>query len=109
MMRIEILYIADCPNWRDAGTRLHTALARLGVAEVSIDYRLLSEREDFRGAPFAGSPTMLVDGRDLFPSQGATGDLACRVYVSEGRLAPLPTVDDLTTALRARVEEPIDD
>ena len=107
-MLIEILHIADCPNWREAGTRLRTALAQLGVAEASIDFRLLSEPADLRGVPFAGSPTMLVDGRDLFPSQGATGDLACRIYISDGRLAPVPTVDELITALRTRIAERID-
>lgn len=107
-MLVEILHIADCPNWREAGARLRTALTRLGEPEVSINYRLLSQPEDTRDVPFAGSPTILVDGHDLFPSQGATHDLACRVYVSEGRLAPLPAVDDVIAALHARIAEEID-
>ena len=107
-MRAEILHIADCPNWREAGARLQTALERRGAADVIIDYRLLSSPEDLRGVPFAGSPTILVDGVDLFPSEGATKDLACRVYISEGRLAPLPTVNDLVEALQSRGVEHLD-
>lgn len=101
-MMIEILHIADCPNWREAGARLETALAEAGRDQAPISYRLLTNRTDIAGAPFAGSPTILVDGHDLFASDGATDDLACRVYVSEGRLAGLPTVSELVTALRDR-------
>lgn len=103
VMRVEILHIDDCPNWREAGERVRAALTHIGATDVTIDHRLISAPGDLRGAPFAGSPTILVQGRDLFPSAGSTSELACRVYVSDGRLAPLPSVDELSTALRARV------
>jgi hypothetical protein len=101
-MQIQILHIAECPNWREAGVRMRAALTTVGAAVSAIDYQLLTEPAQLGALPFAGSPTILVDGVDLFPSDGATSDLACRVYVSNGRIAGLPTVDELAEALRAR-------
>ncbi len=101
-MQIEILHIAECPNWSEAGVRMRAALASIGAGVGDIDYHLVSAVAQLDDLAFAGSPTILVDGRDLFPSDGATSDLACRVYVSEGRLAGLPTVNELIDALRAR-------
>jgi len=101
-MQIHILYIDECPNWREAGVRMGAALTTVGAAVSAIDYQLLTDAAQLGALPFAGSPTILVDGVDLFPSDGATSDLACRVYVSNGRMAGLPTVDELVLALRAR-------
>ena len=55
-------------------------------------------------AGFAGSPTILVDGRDLFPqSVEGTGGLACRVYWTPGDPAGTPRVEDIMGALSDRV------
>jgi hypothetical protein len=101
-MQIDILHIADCPNWREAGVRMRAALATVGADPGAIDYHLVTERAQLDDLAFAGSPTILVDGRDLFPSEGATHDLACRVYISHDRIAGLPAVDELVEALRQR-------
>jgi hypothetical protein len=100
-MKIEILHIADCPNWREAGVRMRAALTTVGAEVGQIDYHLVTDAEQLGQLAFAGSPTILIDGVDLFPSDGATADLACRVYVSNGHLAGLPTVDELVDALRS--------
>jgi hypothetical protein len=97
-MKIEILHIADCPNWREAGERAQVALAQAGVRDATIEYRLLSSSEDAAQVPFAGSPTILIDGVDAFPSEGRTSDLACRVYFTHPGLAGLPTTDQLRAA-----------
>jgi len=94
-MDLEILHIDDCPNWREAGDRLREALACAGLGEMPIGFRLLRTAEDAAGTGFAGSPTITVDGTDLFPSNGRTSDLACRIYVTPSGLAGLPTVDQL--------------
>ena len=78
------------------------ALAHVGAEDGVVDYRLVTETTVRDVPQFAGSPTILVDGHDLFPSEGATADLACRVYVSEGRLAGLPSVGEIVAALRQR-------
>lgn len=97
-----ILHIDECPNWREACARVASALEIVGASRGSVEHRLVTDATVGRTPQFAGSPTILIDGRDLFPSEGATADLACRVYVSEGRLAGLPSVDEIVAALKER-------
>ena len=95
-----MLHIEDCPNWREAGARATRALASLGRPDV-VTYRLLRAPEEAAHTAFAGSPTLALDGADLFPSDGGTDDLACRVYVTPWGLAGLPTEDQIVDALEA--------
>lgn len=98
-MKVEILYVDECPNWREAGERVQAALASTGRAGVEVDYRMLRTREETAAAPFAGSPTILVDGVDAFPAQRVS-DLACRVYRTENGLSGVPTVEQLAEVFR---------
>ena len=100
-MDLEILHIDDCPNWEEAGSRLRAALDSTGHDGESIGFRLIRTSEDASGTAFAGSPTITLDGVDLIPSQGATGDLACRIYPTPSGLAGLPTVEQLIEGIRA--------
>jgi hypothetical protein len=98
-MEIEVLHIEECPSWVEAGKRLETALATTGHATTIITYRLIQTPEDASQVPFAGSPTITLDGRDLFPSDGRTTDLACRIYSTPAGLAALPTTEQLQEAI----------
>jgi hypothetical protein len=98
-MRIEILHIDDCPSWREAGIRLTRALAAVGLDDVEVAHRVLKSSEDAEAVSFAGSPTILLDGEDLFPSNQRTFDLACRVYATSNGLAGMPTTEQLIDAL----------
>lgn len=101
-MKVQILHIANCPNWKQAGTRLRDALNATGHTDAEISYVLLSTPEDAARVPFAGSPTILLDGTDAFPTDGRTTDLACRIYYTETGLAGLPTTAQIGQALRER-------
>ncbi|MCJ1697680.1 thioredoxin family protein [Rathayibacter caricis] len=101
-MMIEVLHIDDCPNWKDVGPRLDEALAATGHSDVPVTYRLLATPEDAAGVAFAGSPTITLDGEDLFPSGGRTTDLACRIYFTSSGLAGLPTTEQLVEAITSR-------
>lgn len=101
-MHIQILHISDCPNWREAGKRVHDALDLAGLVADGVMFQELRTSAEAETVAFGGSPTILVDGTDLFPSDGATTDLACRVYVSGGRLVGVPSTDDIIAALEAR-------
>ncbi|RNE59353.1 thioredoxin family protein [Cryobacterium tepidiphilum] len=100
-MNIEILHIAECPNWEEAGRRVHGALAATGRPTTSIEYRLLQSSEEAAEFPFAGSPTILIDGVDAFPGS-RTSDLACRIYRTPTGFAGMPTVDQLVEVLNER-------
>lgn len=76
-MQASVLYFADCPNWPEAARRLRRALDDLGHTGVPIDYL----RVDAGTATgFPGSPTILVDGTDLFRDDTAAADATRHVY-----------------------------
>lgn len=99
-MRVEILHIDECPNWVEAGTRVEAALAELGRGDVDVTYRLLTDSVEAAEVPFAGSPTILFDGVDAFPTDARTSDLACRVYRTDTGFAGVPTVTQLVGAIQ---------
>ena len=99
-MRVDILHIDECPNWVEAGTRVEAALVELGRGDVEVTYRLLTDSAQAAAVPFAGSPTILLDGVDAFPSGGRTSDLACRVYRTDNGFAGVPTAAQLIEAIQ---------
>ena len=99
-MRVEILHIDECPNWVEAGTRVEAALSELDRGDVEVTYRLLTDSAEAAAVPFAGSPTILLDDLDLFPTDGRTSDLACRVYRTDTGFAGVPTVAQLVEAIQ---------
>ena len=60
-MEVRLRYFDGCPNWRTAYERLQA----LGIEPVL--ERVESPEEAERGR-FVGSPTILIDGRDAFPT-----------------------------------------
>lgn len=102
-MTVEILHIDECPSWESAEAHTRDALGALGRADIPVTTRLLRTPEDAAGTPFAGSPTITFNGVDIFPSDGRTGDLACRVYATPHGLKGTPTLEQITDALRPQI------
>ncbi|MFD6816330.1 hypothetical protein ACFWCH_05415 [Microbacterium sp. NPDC060132] len=102
-MTVEILHIAECPSWESAQARAREALTALGRTDVLVTTRLLRTPEEAAETPFAGSPTITINGTDIFPSDGRTSDLACRVYATPHGLKGTPTTEQITDALRTRI------
>ncbi|MCU1516520.1 MAG: alkylmercury lyase [Pseudarthrobacter sp.] len=100
VMRLELLHIDECPNSDQAHERLEKALTALGRSEVKVHMRLLRTPSDILGSGFAGSPTITIDGADIFPAGAPADELACRVYQTPQGLSGLPTTDQLIEALR---------
>ena len=99
-MHIQILHIDECPNWVEAGERVQAALVEVGRGGDEVTYRLLRSSAEAAEVAFAGSPTILLDCVDAFPSDGRTSDLACRVYRTGSGFAGVPTVAQLVEAMR---------
>ncbi|MGH9776255.1 MAG: hypothetical protein ACRD50_15075 [Candidatus Acidiferrales bacterium] len=102
-MKIELLYVPDCPHRALALDRLREALAAEGIAE-HISEILVSDSRMAQSLPFAGSPTILLNGRDIAASSPSpTFGPACRLYEGgEGA----PSLSSLREALRtARILE----
>jgi hypothetical protein len=95
-MRIEILYVADCPNLPVARSRVHEALRAAGVQAVVEEFEVASLEEAER-LGMRGSPTIKLAGVDPFP--GGQVSISCRLYPSDGRPGGSPSVDDLLAVL----------
>ena len=99
-MRVELLYWAGCPSHPEARELLTSVLAE-HTSAVEIAEREVTTQEEAEQLRFPGSPTILVDGRDVDPT-GAQGRamLACRIYhLPDGRVSPVPTREMLEAAL----------
>ncbi len=103
MPDIELLYFAECPNYRHTLDVLRDLLRAEGMPP---DVRLVAVEtdEEARQQRVYGSPTVRVGGRDGVPAPGgAAPALACRVYRgAEGRLSPYPRIEAIVAALRGR-------
>jgi hypothetical protein len=101
-VQIEVLHIRDCPSWTEAGRRVREALAFSGRDTDVIHFRLLESVKEAALVPFSGSPTILMDGADLFPGGERTSQLACRVYATPNGLSGMPTTEQIVDAMDAR-------
>lgn len=102
-MRVEILYFDGCPNWQEVGARVDAAAA--GLVDVEITYRRVTTDKEAAALPFAGSPTILLDGTDAFDDALPVTELACRLYQTDAGLMGLPTVTQLAGALLRRAAD----
>ena len=101
MPTVELVYDRDCPNLKSARSHLLKALGQAGVTSQWSEY-LIGDPAVPQHARGYGSPTILVDGRDVSGGLPA-GEESCRIYVDEqGRLSRVPTVQEIATALANR-------
>lgn len=98
-MDVSLFYFDACPNWKVADQRLSAITAErpdVVVTRHPVETVVEAERLGFHG-----SPSILVDGVDLFVEPGAGVGLSCRVYRTPDGLAGSPTMDQLRAALGA--------
>lgn len=97
-MRVQLIYFEGCPNVDAARVTLRRCMDTAGVgAEIEeIDTAHPDAPDDLRGW---GSPTILIDGRDVACEPMPNGS-ACRLYENpEHRSTPPAAL--ILTALRA--------
>ena len=97
-MRVELAYFEDCPHWRDAEAALLSLQAEFGF---DLAYRTIDSAEAAAAYGFRGSPSITVDGADLFASPGQPVGFTCRRYETPAGPAGSPTIDQLRRALVA--------
>jgi len=96
-VEVELLYWEGCPSYPAALADLRAALGD----EVEIALREILTEDDAIAERFPGSPTIRVDGVDLFPIDDPPS-LSCRVYrLADGRYSPTPDPGELRARLRS--------
>jgi hypothetical protein len=99
-VEVELLGVADCPHTGPASALLRAALDDVGLTAVSFTTTVVDSLQQADSRGFIGSPTITVDGSDLFPEPGRQPALACRIYDHPGGNTGLPDLRDLTRALK---------
>lgn len=102
-MELTLLYFEECPNWKRADETL-TAVAR-DLPGVTIKHQLVDTAEEATRLGFRGSPSILMDGVDIFADADAPVGLSCRRYQTPAGPAGSPTVDQLRAALGHRTHD----
>lgn len=77
-MKVELVHIVDCPNTAITGANARAALDAAELAEVPIELVAIHTKAEAANTRFGGSPTILVDGVDLFPAQPARSRAGAR-------------------------------
>jgi hypothetical protein len=98
-MKIEILYFDGCPTYLAAEKTSREVLEEQGIA-AEVELVAVNTDEEAQELRFAGSPTIRVDGEDLFPvPERAEYALGCRMYATSEGLRGSPTAEMLSEAL----------
>lgn len=95
-MDVTLMYFDGCPSWQLADQRLRTLAAQHGF---QITYRKVDTPELAEELAFRGSPTILVDGEDMFADGDEPVGLSCRIYQTPDGPAGSPTLSQLHAAL----------
>jgi hypothetical protein len=101
-MKVEILYFDGCPAYLAAEKVVRGVLEERGM-HAEVELVAVNTDEEAHRYRFPGSPTLRVEGRDLFPT-GEREDwrLGCRVYATPEGLKGYPTAEMLWAALSAK-------
>jgi hypothetical protein len=96
-MDITLLYFEDCPNWTLADERL-TAIAA-ERPDIRLTSHLVETAQEAERIRFHGSPSILVDGVDVFAEPGSAVGLSCRRYLTPDGYEGAPTLEQLRAVL----------
>ncbi len=97
---VELIYDSDCPNVPAARQLLCQAFSR---ARLQPDWREF-DRNAIDSPTYAkryGSPTILVNGRDVADGKENAGGSCCRLYESGSGPQKVPDIDRVVRALKA--------
>ena len=95
---VEILYFSGCPSWKQTIENLKFVLAEKGVESV-LKLTRIQSNEDAKDKKFPGSPTIRINGQDLFPIDQPNYCLQCRVYSTPDGMLATPTREMLKERL----------
>jgi len=98
-MQIDLLYFNGCPSWQEVLGNLKTALK---CESIDAQIRLIQVENDTQaaGLKFLGSPSIRVDGQELWPEERTSFHLSCRVYSTPAGIRGIPSVEMFQDKLR---------
>jgi len=101
-MKIELLYFDSCPSWQIALETLNSALREERITETVNVMEIMND-EQAGQEKFLGSPSIRINGIDLWFEQRENYSLSCRVYATPEGVKGSPTVEMLRSKIRSVV------
>lgn len=104
-MKVEVLYVADCPTHPAAVKLVKQVLAAEGV-EAEIHEVLVTDDRMADELGFSGSPTIRINGRDVAGEShyARSFALSCRLYFGSKQIGLPPAELVHRAVLKARQE-----
>jgi len=98
-MKVEILYVTDCPNHPAAVALVRDILADQCVSAEILEI-LVPNEAAAKELNFRGSPTVRVNGKDVIEECDGSEEtaLCCRIYSGSSRTG-LPPIDAIRRAI----------
>jgi len=105
-MKIELLYVRDCPNHDPTIEAVRGVLLESGLP-LEISEIEISSPTQAMTFLFPGSPTVRVDGKDVEPgfSSPSNFGVSCRSYLVNGRRQGVPDREWIREAIRMKRTE----
>ncbi|MFC3674047.1 MerC domain-containing protein [Ferrovibrio xuzhouensis] len=98
MPSVELVYENTCPNVEAARARLAEAFRAAGIAPVWSEWEVGNPQAPEHVRRF-GSPTILVNGKDIVASPDEDAGSCCRIYALNGDERGVPPLDAVVAAL----------
>lgn len=103
-MKVDLLYFNGCPSWQAGLRNLREALQAEQI-HTEVNLQLIETDEQATSEQFLGSPSIRIDGQDLWPEDRESYYLGCRLYSTENGLSGVPTVAMLRSKIHHRPQD----
>ena len=85
---IEFQFFDGCPNADDTLQNLREAMMELHITTDHLKVTEIPDIESAKRVNFQGSPTILVNGKDIYTDEVPVGfSYSCRIYMFNGEQA----------------------
>lgn len=102
-MKVQLYWIDECPSYWRAHDLLAQVLHEQGI-EAPIEMTQVHDEAEARVQKFPGSPTIRINGRDLFAQdESSYFGIQCRVYRTPAGLRGVPTKEMIRSALHSHL------
>lgn len=99
-VKILVLYNNSCPSFDQVMSRIKEVIQENNIP-VELNTELLTSDQEAKKWKFIGSPTILINDKDIDPVDSNVFRLDnCRVYIKEdGNISPIPSKEIIKNAL----------
>ncbi|MEG3617667.1 hypothetical protein V5T82_04285 [Magnetovibrio sp. PR-2] len=105
MPTVEFVYEKTCPYIDAARKRLIEAFSVVGITPAWSEWEVSDPNAPDHVRPY-GSPTILVDGKDVTGLSVEEASSCCRIYALDGEERGVPPLDQVVTALTVEMKPP---